>query len=64
VILQFANPALISMVFGISREGACQAGRDFPKLEIMAAAAVWTSDDLSIPADHRDKHPLMGILDL
>jgi hypothetical protein len=46
------------------REGARQAGRDFAKLEIMAAAAVRTSDDLSISADHRDKHRLMEIVDL
>jgi hypothetical protein len=46
------------------REGARQAGREVAKLEIMAAAAVWTSDDLSIPADHRDKHRLMEIVDL
>jgi ribosomal protein L13E len=46
------------------REGARQAGREFAKLEIMAAAAVRTSDDLSIPVDHRDKHRPMEILHL
>jgi hypothetical protein len=64
VILQFTNTALISWCLGSAWEGARQAGRDFVKLEIMAAAAVWTSDDLGVLADHRDKHRLMEILDL
>jgi alkanesulfonate monooxygenase SsuD/methylene tetrahydromethanopterin reductase-like flavin-dependent oxidoreductase (luciferase family) len=51
VILQFAEPALISWCLGFVREGARQAGRDFAKLEILAAAAAWIPDDLSAARD-------------
>jgi probable F420-dependent oxidoreductase len=48
VILQFADPDLISWCSGFVREGARQAGRDFSKIEIMAAAPVWVSDDVKL----------------
>src|SRR3989449_3329518 len=46
VILQFADPDLINWCLGFVREGAKEAGRDFSKIEVMAAAPVWASDDL------------------
>jgi probable F420-dependent oxidoreductase len=48
VILQFADPDLISWCLGFVREGAKEAGRDFSKIGVMAAAPVWASDDLKI----------------
>ena len=41
VILQFADPDLIEWCLGFVREGAEEAGRDFGKMEVMAAAPVW-----------------------
>jgi probable F420-dependent oxidoreductase len=46
VILQFADPDLIDWCLGFVREGAQEAGRDFSKFAVMAAAPVWASDDL------------------
>jgi probable F420-dependent oxidoreductase len=46
VILQFADPDLIEWCLGFVKKGAESAGRDFKKIEIMAAAPVWISDDL------------------
>jgi probable F420-dependent oxidoreductase len=51
VILQFADPDLISWCLGFVREGAKEAGRDFSKIEVMAAAPVWASDDLALARD-------------
>jgi probable F420-dependent oxidoreductase len=48
VILQFADPDLIEWCLGFVREGAQEAGRDFSKIEVMAAAPVWVSDDLNV----------------
>jgi len=48
VILQFADPDLIEWCLGFVREGAREAGRDFSKIEVMAAAPVWVSDDLNV----------------
>jgi probable F420-dependent oxidoreductase len=48
VILQFADPDLIEWCLGFVREGAREAGRDFSKIEVMAAAPVWASDDLKL----------------
>lgn len=48
VILQFADPDLIAWCLGFVREGAREAGRDFSKIEVMAAAPVWASNDLKI----------------
>jgi probable F420-dependent oxidoreductase len=51
VILQFADPDLISWCLGFVREGAKEAGRDFSKIEVMAAAPVWASGDLALARD-------------
>jgi probable F420-dependent oxidoreductase len=48
IILQFADPDLISWCAGFVREGARAAGRDFSKIEIMAAAPAWVSDDVKL----------------
>ena len=48
VILQFADPDLIEWCVGFVKKGAQAAGRDPSKIEIMAAAPVWVSDDLKI----------------
>jgi len=47
IILQFADPDLISWCLDFVREGASQAGRDFSAIEVMAAAPVWVSSDLN-----------------
>jgi probable F420-dependent oxidoreductase len=46
IILQFADPDLISWCMGFVREGAVAAGRDVNEIEVMSAAPVWVSDDL------------------
>ena len=51
VILQFADPDLISWCLGFVREGAREAGRDFSSIEVMAVAPVWASDDLKTARD-------------
>ena len=51
VILQFADPDLIEWCLGFVRKGAESAGRDFKKIEVMAAAPVWVSDDLKVARD-------------
>jgi probable F420-dependent oxidoreductase len=51
VILQFADPDLIAWCMGFLREGAREAGRDPSKIEVMAAAPVWASDDLKVARD-------------
>lgn len=48
IILQFADPALISWCLGFVKEGAKAAGRDPASIEVMAAAPVWVSDDLKV----------------
>jgi probable F420-dependent oxidoreductase len=48
IILQFADPALIEWCMGFVKEGAHAAGRDASEIEVMAAAPVWVSDDLSV----------------
>jgi probable F420-dependent oxidoreductase len=45
VILQFADPALIKWCLGFVKEGAEEAGRDFSKIKVMSATAVWVSPD-------------------
>ncbi|HXJ07771.1 MAG TPA: TIGR03842 family LLM class F420-dependent oxidoreductase [Candidatus Acidoferrum sp.] len=52
VILQFADPDLIDWCLGFVREGAKEAGRDFTKFQVMAAAPVWPSRDLKTARDH------------
>ena len=51
VILQFADPDLIAWCLGFVREGAKEAGRDSAHIEVMAAAPVWASNDLSLARD-------------
>lgn len=46
IILQFADPDLIAWCVGFVREGARAAGRDPGKIEIMAAAPAWVSNDV------------------
>ena len=48
VILQFADPHLISWCLGFVQKGAQAAGRDFRKIAVMSAAPVWMSDDLKL----------------
>jgi probable F420-dependent oxidoreductase len=48
VILQFADPDLIEWCVSFVKKGAEAAGRDPRKIEIMAAAPVWISDDLKV----------------
>ncbi len=51
VILQFADPDLIEWCLGFVKKGAEEAGRDFKKIQVMAAAPVWMSDDLGVCRD-------------
>ena len=51
VILQFADPALIKWCLGFVKEGAEEAGRDFSKIRVMSATAVWISDDKKAARD-------------
>src|SRR5207253_5742360 len=48
VILQFADPDLISWCLGFVKAGAKAAGRDPRRIEIMSAAPVWVSTDLNV----------------
>jgi probable F420-dependent oxidoreductase len=48
IILQFADPALISWCMSFVKDGARAAGRDPNQIEVMAAAPVWVSDDLNV----------------
>jgi probable F420-dependent oxidoreductase len=48
IILQFADPALIAWCMGFVKEGARAAGRDASKIEVMAAAPVWISNDMNV----------------
>jgi probable F420-dependent oxidoreductase len=48
IILQFADPALIEWCLSFVKEGARAAGRDASKIEVMSAAPVWVSADLSV----------------
>jgi probable F420-dependent oxidoreductase len=51
IILQFADPDLISWCAGLVKDGARAAGRDPKSIDIMAAAPVWVSDDLAAARD-------------
>jgi probable F420-dependent oxidoreductase len=51
VILQFADPDLVEWCCGFVKEGAKEAGRDYSKIQIMAAAPVWVSDDMKLARD-------------
>jgi probable F420-dependent oxidoreductase len=48
VILQFADPDLIEWCVGFVSKGAEAVGRDPRKIEIMAAAPVWISDNIQV----------------
>jgi len=48
VVLQFADPALIKWCLGFVKEGAREAGRDFSRIRVMCATAVWTSEDKKV----------------
>jgi probable F420-dependent oxidoreductase len=52
VILQFADPDLIAWCVSFVKKGAVAAGRDPDKIEIMAAAPVWISNDMKVGRDH------------
>jgi probable F420-dependent oxidoreductase len=52
VILQFADPHLIKWCLGFVHEGARAAGRDPASIQVMAAAPVWVSDDLTQAREH------------
>lgn len=52
VILQFADPDLISWCMGFVRKGAATAGRDPKTIEVMAAAPAWVSDNLDEARKH------------
>jgi probable F420-dependent oxidoreductase len=45
VILQFADPHLIRWCLGFVKQGAEEAGRNFSKIRVMSATAVWVSND-------------------
>src|SRR5205814_4798916 len=51
VILQFSDPHLVKWCLGFVREGAKEAGRDFSKIRVMSATAVWISDDMKVARD-------------
>jgi probable F420-dependent oxidoreductase len=48
IILQFADPALIAWCMGFVKEGARAAGRDLSRIEVMAAAPAWVSNELNV----------------
>jgi probable F420-dependent oxidoreductase len=52
VILQFADPHLIKWCLQFVHEGARAAGRDPSSVQVMAATAVWVSDDLAAAREH------------
>src|SRR3954451_21776770 len=52
VILQFADPHLIKWCLQFVHEGAKAAGRDPGSIQVMAATAVWVSDDLAEAREH------------
>ena len=51
VILQFSDPALVKWCLGFVSEGAEAAGRDFSKIKVMSATAVWISEDMQVARD-------------
>src|SRR5947207_137407 len=51
VILQFADPHLVKWCLGFVKEGAEEAGRDFSKIKVMSATAVWISEDKKMARD-------------
>lgn len=51
VVLQFADPDLIRWCLGFVKQGCEEAGKDFAKFRVMAAAPAWVSDDLEKARD-------------
>jgi alkanesulfonate monooxygenase SsuD/methylene tetrahydromethanopterin reductase-like flavin-dependent oxidoreductase (luciferase family) len=60
IILQYADPELIEWCLGFVKEGARAAGRDPKDIEVMSAAPVWVSDDLSCGSRTRALVPCSG----
>ncbi|MFI5272835.1 MAG: TIGR03842 family LLM class F420-dependent oxidoreductase [Ktedonobacterales bacterium] len=52
VILQLADPHIIKWCLGFVHEGARAAGRDPASIQVMAAAAVWVTDDRAAAREH------------
>jgi probable F420-dependent oxidoreductase len=52
VILQIGDPHLIRWCMGFVHEGARATGRDPASIKVMAATAVWVSDDMAIAREH------------
>jgi probable F420-dependent oxidoreductase len=52
VILQFADPDLISWCLKFVKQGAQAAGREASKIEVMSCAPAWVSDDLAAARKH------------
>jgi probable F420-dependent oxidoreductase len=52
VILQFADPDLIEWCVSFVKKGADAARRDSKKIEIMAAAPVWLSENIEVGREH------------
>jgi len=52
VILQFGDPHLIKWCIQFVHEGARAVGRDPASIQVMAATAVWVSDDLATAREH------------
>jgi probable F420-dependent oxidoreductase len=52
IILQFADPDLIEWCVSFVKKGAEAAGRDPKKIEIMAAAPVWLSENIEVGREH------------
>lgn len=52
VILQFADPDLISWCMSFVHKGATAAARDSRSIEVMAAAPAWVSDNLDEARQH------------
>ena len=48
IILQFADPDLISWCLSFVKRGAEATGRDPRRIEVISAAPVWVSDDLNV----------------
>lgn len=52
IILQFADPDLISWCLGFVKEGAREAGRDPKEIQVMSAAPVWMAEDVESCREH------------
>lgn len=52
VILQFADPDLIRWCLGFMHQSAEQSGRKTSDIQVMSAAPVWVSEDLTVAREH------------